>query len=183
VLCHLVKIGPLQGPVRPATPELPLSSHPRLRPRRALATRGLFLLVVHKFDSFLLLPLSMKSEEANIGFGGPSNVTARDDGQNYRQDKCGLMDPAAQCCFNGASGSGALRRAATPRLAARLAPRFVESRVAGGSAGVAPLHDLKPVKNFTDRKAALARISAAVQLLSPDLAPPWSKGRQDNIDR
>jgi hypothetical protein len=45
------------------------------------------------------------------------------------------------------------------------------------------LHDLKPVKNFTDRKAALARISAAVQLLSPDLAPPWSKGRQDNIDR
>jgi hypothetical protein len=39
-------------------------------------------------------------------------------------------------------------------------------------AGVAPFDDLKPVKKFTDRKAAVARIWKAVQRLSPDVAPP-----------
>jgi hypothetical protein len=38
-------------------------------------------------------------------------------------------------------------------------------------AGVAPFDELKPVKKFTDRKAAVARIFKAVQRLSPDLAP------------
>ena len=38
-------------------------------------------------------------------------------------------------------------------------------------AGVAPFDDLKPVKKFTDRKAAVARIWKAVQRLSPDVAP------------
>src|SRR5438045_9746021 len=38
-------------------------------------------------------------------------------------------------------------------------------------AGVAPFDDLKPVKKFTDRKAAVARIWGAVQRLSPDVAP------------
>jgi hypothetical protein len=37
--------------------------------------------------------------------------------------------------------------------------------------GVAPFHDLRPVKKFTDRKAAVARIWKAVQRLSPDVAP------------
>jgi hypothetical protein len=38
-------------------------------------------------------------------------------------------------------------------------------------AGVAPFDDLRPVKKFTDRKAAVARIFKAVQRLSPDPAP------------
>jgi hypothetical protein len=39
-------------------------------------------------------------------------------------------------------------------------------------AGVAPFSELKPVKKFTNRKAAVARIWAAVQRLSPDVAQP-----------
>ena len=39
-------------------------------------------------------------------------------------------------------------------------------------AGVAPFDDLKPVKKFTDRKAAVARIFKAVERLSPDVTPP-----------
>ena len=39
-------------------------------------------------------------------------------------------------------------------------------------AGVAPFTELKPVKKFTDRKAAVARIWSAVQRLSPDGAQP-----------
>jgi hypothetical protein len=38
-------------------------------------------------------------------------------------------------------------------------------------AGVAPFDDLKPVRKFTDRKAAVARIWKAVTRLSPDVAP------------
>jgi len=39
---------------------------------------------------------------------------------------------------------------------------------------VAPFDDLKPVKKFTNRKAAAARIWAALQRLSPDGAQPVS---------
>jgi hypothetical protein len=39
-------------------------------------------------------------------------------------------------------------------------------------AGVAPFDDLKPVKKFTSRKAAVTRIWQAVARLSPDVAPP-----------
>jgi len=39
-------------------------------------------------------------------------------------------------------------------------------------AGVAPFTDLKPVKKFTDRKAAIARIWKAVARLVPDVAQP-----------
>jgi hypothetical protein len=38
-------------------------------------------------------------------------------------------------------------------------------------AGVAPFNDLRPVKKFTNRKIAVARIWAAVQRLSVDVAP------------
>ena len=38
-------------------------------------------------------------------------------------------------------------------------------------AGVAPFDDLKPVKKFTSRKLAIARIWAAVQRLSANVAP------------
>jgi hypothetical protein len=37
-------------------------------------------------------------------------------------------------------------------------------------AGVAPFDDLKPVKKFTSRKSAVARIWQAVQRLSADVA-------------
>ena len=39
-------------------------------------------------------------------------------------------------------------------------------------AGVVPFDDLKPVKKFTDRKAAVERIWNAVQRLLPSVAPP-----------
>jgi hypothetical protein len=38
-------------------------------------------------------------------------------------------------------------------------------------AGVAPFDNLKPVKKFTNRRSAVARIWEAVQRLSPDGAP------------
>jgi hypothetical protein len=50
------------------------------------------------------------------------------------------------------------------------APRLVDTW--NSFAGVAPFDDLKPVKKFTDRKAAVARIWAAVARLSPDAAQP-----------
>jgi hypothetical protein len=39
-------------------------------------------------------------------------------------------------------------------------------------AGVAPFQELKPIKKFTDRKSAVARIWAAIQRLSPNVVPP-----------
>jgi hypothetical protein len=49
------------------------------------------------------------------------------------------------------------------------AERLVE--IWNGFAGVPPFGDLKPVKKFTDRKTAVARISKAVQALTPKQAP------------
>jgi hypothetical protein len=45
-------------------------------------------------------------------------------------------------------------------------------------AGVAPFDDLKPVKKFTSRKAAVARIWQAVARLSPDVAQPAKAPRR-----
>jgi hypothetical protein len=63
------------------------------------------------------------------------------------------------------------------------APRLVE--VWNSFAGVAPFTELKPVKKFTNRKSAVARIWAAVQRLSPngpqpvpDVAPPMDKAKK-----
>jgi len=47
--------------------------------------------------------------------------------------------------------------------------RFAE--VWNGFAGVVPFDGLKPVKKFTDRKTAVARIWKAVQALTPTAAP------------
>ncbi len=47
--------------------------------------------------------------------------------------------------------------------------RLVE--IWNGFAGVPPFGDLKPVKKFTDRKTAVARIWRAVQALTPTVAP------------
>ena len=49
------------------------------------------------------------------------------------------------------------------------AERLVE--IWNGFAGVPPFGDLKPVKKFTDRKTAVARIWKAVQALTPKQAP------------
>jgi len=60
---------------------------------------------------------------------------------------------------------------------AKLAAEWPGARLAeiwNSFAGVAPFTELKPVKKFTNRKAAVARIWAAVQRLSPDVAQPAS---------
>ena len=49
------------------------------------------------------------------------------------------------------------------------ADRLVE--IWNGFAGVPPFGDLKPVKKFTDRKTAVARIWRAVQALTPTATP------------
>ena len=61
-----------------------------------------------------------------------------------------------------------------PELARRTADwpisRLVDTW--NGFAGVAPFTDLKPVKKFTDRKAAIARIWKAIERLVPNVAQP-----------
>ncbi len=47
--------------------------------------------------------------------------------------------------------------------------RFIE--VWNGFAGVVPFSELRPVKKFTDRKTAVARIWKAIQALTPTAAP------------
>ena len=67
---------------------------------------------------------------------------------------------------------------ATEKELAKLASQWSGSRLVevwNSFAGVAPFTDLKPVKKFTNRKAAVARIWAALQRLSPDVALPASE--------
>jgi hypothetical protein len=62
---------------------------------------------------------------------------------------------------------------ATEKELAKLAAEWPGSRLVdvwNSFAGVAPFTELKPVKKFTSRGAAVARIWAAVQRLSPDVA-------------
>jgi hypothetical protein len=62
----------------------------------------------------------------------------------------------------------------TPKELAKLTAEWPTSRLIeawNSFAGVAPFDDLKPVKKFTSRKAAVTRIWQAVQRLSPDSAP------------
>jgi hypothetical protein len=63
----------------------------------------------------------------------------------------------------------------TAKELARLAAEWPMSRLVdtwNSFAGVAPFDDLKPVKKFTSRKAAVVRICAAIARLSPDGARP-----------
>jgi hypothetical protein len=63
----------------------------------------------------------------------------------------------------------------TEKELAKLSAEWPGSRLVevwNSFAGVAPFTELKPVKKFTNRKAATARIWAAVQRLSPDGAEP-----------
>jgi hypothetical protein len=67
---------------------------------------------------------------------------------------------------------------------AKLTAEWPATRLAetwNGFAGVAPFSDLKPVKKFTDRKSAIARIWQAVQKLAPsaERADVAQQGAQD----
>jgi hypothetical protein len=67
-----------------------------------------------------------------------------------------------------------LQAFATEKELAKLAAEWPASRLVAiwnSFAGVAPFTELKPVKKFTDRKAAVARIWAAIQRLTPEVAP------------
>ena len=73
------------------------------------------------------------------------------------------------------AGSETLHSFTTEKELAKLAGDWPGSRLVevwNSLAGVAPFTDLKPVKKFTNRKGAIARIWAAVQRLSPDGAQP-----------
>ncbi len=68
-----------------------------------------------------------------------------------------------------------LQSFAAPKELAKLAVEWPVTRLVeiwNSFAGVAPFDDLKPVKKFTSRKAAVARIWEAVQRLSADVAQP-----------
>jgi Protein of unknown function (DUF3489) len=67
-----------------------------------------------------------------------------------------------------------LQSFSTPKELAKLTEEWPASRLLdtwNSFAGVAPFHDLKPVKKFTNRKTAVARIWKAVERLSPHAAP------------
>jgi Protein of unknown function (DUF3489) len=73
------------------------------------------------------------------------------------------------------AGSENLQSFASEKELAKLAGEWPGSRLVevwNSFAGVAPFTDLKPVKKFTNRKGAIARIWAAVQRLSPDAGEP-----------
>src|ERR1700677_820126 len=73
------------------------------------------------------------------------------------------------------AGSENLQSFKTEKELAKLAGDWPGSRLVEGwnsFAGVAPFTDLKAVKNFAARKAAVTRIWAAVQRLAPDAGDP-----------
>jgi hypothetical protein len=72
------------------------------------------------------------------------------------------------------AGADEAQSFSTAKELAKLTAEWPASRLVdtwNSFAGVAPFDDLKPVKKFTDRKAAVARIFKAVGRLSPDVAP------------
>jgi Protein of unknown function (DUF3489) len=71
-----------------------------------------------------------------------------------------------------------LNRSLTRRNSRKLTADWPASRLVHtwkSIASVAPFDQLKPVKKFTDRKAVVARIWAAIQRLSPGSAPQASE--------
>jgi hypothetical protein len=67
---------------------------------------------------------------------------------------------------------------------AKLTKDWPASRLAdtwNAFAGVVPFDDLKPIKKFTDRKSAIARIWKAVQRLAPDAAPQAATGTPKKV--
>jgi hypothetical protein len=73
------------------------------------------------------------------------------------------------------ASAGNTQQFASEKDLAKLAADWPAARlleVWNSFAGVTPFDDLKPVKKFTSRQAAVARIWAAVARLSPDVAQP-----------
>jgi integrase/recombinase XerD len=73
------------------------------------------------------------------------------------------------------AGADASQAFSNPKELAKLTAEWPAIRLVetwNSFAGVTPFDDLKPVKKFKDRKAAVARIWAAVTRLSPDAAQP-----------
>jgi len=71
------------------------------------------------------------------------------------------------------------QRFATEKELARVSSEWPISRFAevwNGFAGVVPFNSLKPVKKFTDRKTAVARIWKALQALTPAPEPQAAQG-------
>ncbi|MFN3326124.1 MAG: DUF3489 domain-containing protein [Bryobacteraceae bacterium] len=70
-------------------------------------------------------------------------------------------------------------RFSTEKELAKIAAHWPAERLVeiwNGFAGVPPFGGLKPVKKFTDRKTAVARIWRAIQALTPTPAPQAAKG-------
>jgi hypothetical protein len=70
---------------------------------------------------------------------------------------------------------------ATEKDLAKLAADWPAGRLVelwNSFAGVTPFDELKPVKKFTSRKAAVARIWAAVQRLAADVAPAPARSKK-----
>ncbi|MCS6954420.1 MAG: DUF3489 domain-containing protein [Bryobacteraceae bacterium] len=70
-------------------------------------------------------------------------------------------------------------RFGTEKELAKLAANWPAERLVeiwNNFAGVPPFGELKPVKKFTDRKTAVARIWRAIQALAPTAAPQAAKG-------
>jgi len=77
------------------------------------------------------------------------------------------------------AGAANLETFSTAKELAKLTADWPISRLVdtwNSFAGVTPFDDLKPVKKFTDRKAAVARIWKAVARLAPDVAQPAATG-------
>jgi len=73
------------------------------------------------------------------------------------------------------SGADESQSFSTAKELAKLAAEWPLSRLVetwNSFAGVSPFDDLKPIKKFTSRKAAVTRIWQAVARLSPDVAEP-----------
>ncbi len=74
-------------------------------------------------------------------------------------------------------------RFSTEKELAKLAANWPVERLVeiwNNFAGVPPFGDLKPVKKFTDRKTAVARIWRAIQALTPTPAPQFAAHPSSN---
>jgi hypothetical protein len=82
-------------------------------------------------------------------------------------------------CLDGEEIPGSEAKFSSEKELAKLAANWPIGRLAeiwNGFAGVPPFGDLKPVKKFTDRKTAVARIWRAIQALTPTAAPRAAGG-------
>ena len=106
---------------------------------------------------------------------GAINVTTATSGKEKQQCLQSIPRTTSRRTPALPAGADNRNRFRQPKELAKLAAEWPASRLVdtwNSFAGVAPFDDLKPVKKFTSRKAAVARIWQAVQRLSPDGAQP-----------